>query len=154
MNVSYKQLIEDSKELAEKLSEAKDKYKAVYGIPNGGILPAFIIAQELGLELISNLSKKEDTTAILIVDDLIDSGETIKNLIKEYGHSDVAVVYRKKSSPSVNFFNKEIEDEWIHLPHEQEGNDIEKNITRILQYLGEDVKREGLQNTPKRVIKS
>lgn len=150
MNIDYETLIKDSKELAKKIP--KEKYDSVFGIPNGGILPAFIIAQELGLPLIQ---KKQITLDTLIVDDLIDSGKTIEELNKNCaGRYGVAVLYKKEKSPEVNYFLKEVGNDWINLPHEDSNFAIENNIIRLLEFLGEDPKREGLKDTPKRVIKS
>ena len=57
------------------------KYTYVFGIPSGGILPAHIIAEEIGaeqldLERYSEL-KNDSKNSILVVDDLVDSGNTL-----------------------------------------------------------------------------
>ena len=44
-------------------------------------------------------------------------------------------------------------NEWIKFPWEKDAG-IEENIVRILQFIGEDPKREGLLDTPKRVVRS
>ncbi|MFQ5788593.1 MAG: GTP cyclohydrolase I FolE, partial [Thermodesulfobacteriota bacterium] len=145
MKISYIQLIEDSKELAKKITT--NSYTGVYGIPNGGILPAYIIAEELDIPLIDKL---ED--GALVVDDLIDSGKTINSLNGK--GIDVAVLYRKPHSPTTKYHLKEI-DEWIDLPHEGVGEKaVEHNIIRLLEYIGEDPNREGLKKTPERVVRS
>lgn len=148
MNISYKKIAEDSKLLAKKIP--KDKYVGVYGIPNGGILPAYIISEKLKIPLIEKLQGGR----ILIVDDLIDSGRTLENVNKGMNR-DVAVLYVKKNAPhTANYFLKEIGNEWLNLPHENDKYAVENNIVRLLQYIGEDPNREGLRDTPKRVIKS
>jgi len=48
---------------------------------------------------------------------------------------------------------KEFTNEWLVFPWENSEGDIDDNITRVLQYFGEDVEREGLKETPKRYIK-
>lgn len=152
MKITYEQMEQDSKSLAQKIE--KGKYDAVYGIPAGGILPAFIIAKELDIPLVSEI---EEDKNILVVDDLIDSGKTVKDLKDKYNNLDVVVVYKKDGSVDsslVEIIEELIPNEWIDLPHEGLELPVENNITRLLQYLGEDVKREGLVDTPKRVIKS
>ena len=48
------------------------------------------------------------------------------------------------------------ENVWLVFPWEmrEEGEEtVEDNVTRLLQYFGEDVNREGLKETPKRFVK-
>lgn len=47
----------------------------------------------------------------------------------------------------------ELKNKWLIFPWELNENPVEDNITRILQYLGEDPNREGLKDTPRRYIK-
>lgn len=150
MDISYNKLIDDSECLGRLIQEGgiESGYKSIFGIPAGGILPAFVIAQILELPLV-----EEPEMGTLIVDDLIDSGNTLKPYIDE-GY-DCAVVYRKKSSPEIeSYYCHEFEDEWINLPHEKKEIPIEENVVRLLQFIGEDVNREGLIDTPKRYIKA
>jgi hypothetical protein len=72
---------------------------------------------------ISSLS--EIKGKILLVDDLVDSGNTIKtvveylNLMKSITQVDTAVIYKKSKSIFVpNFYVKESED-WIVFPYEK-----------------------------------
>lgn len=110
-----------------------DKTKKYYGIPRGG-------------QYISAILNPVDTIdeADIIVDDLIDSGKT-KDKYSQY------------NKPFVAIFNKQTEiklkNKWLIFPWEDKEDDIEDNIVRILQYINEDVNREGLVNTPSRMKK-
>lgn len=153
MKITYAQMEQDSKNLAEKIEK---KYDAVYGIPAGGLIPAFIVSRELGVPLVSEIEEGKDT---LVVDDLIDSGRTVNDLQDKYDKQlDFAVVYKKDVEGVLLsgeiMIGKVVPNEWIDLPHEGVELPVENNIIRLLQYLGEDVNREGLVDTPKRVIKS
>jgi GTP cyclohydrolase IA len=142
--MTYQDIINDSKLLAKKIKEVGKQYSGIFGVPSGGILPAFIISQDIGIPF---LDYQQDNC--LIIDDLIDSGRTLQ----KYTGYDWAVLYRKKHSPLTSYFLKEV-DGWIDLPHEKdETADIEDHITRILEYIGENPNREGLIDTPKRVVK-
>ena len=147
MKITFEQLIKDSKELAKKIP--KGKYSGIYGIPAGGILPAYIIAKELNLPLVDN---PDSNSQILIIDDLIDSGRTLEN--KKYKGFDAAVLYKKsyRYISKTDYYLKEIPNEWIDLPHDKK-TDSEDLIIRMLEKIGENPNREGLLDTPKRVVK-
>ena len=121
-------------EIFKRAKKIKDLYpkRKFYGIPRGGQIVAGILGNAV--------DKIED--ADVIVDDLIDSGATMKRYLK----------YKK---PIEVLIDKRIEykNEWLVFPWEAKDDGIEDNIIRILQYFGEDVNREGLKETPKRYVK-
>lgn len=111
-----------------------DKSLKYYGVPRGG-------------QYISAMLNPVDTIeeADVIIDDLIDSGNTEKS-------------YQKYNKPFIGLFNKQTEDDlknkWLVFPWEvKDEMPVEENFVRILEYLGEDPNREGLKDTPKRYIK-
>ena len=114
------------------LKSAYDSNTKYYGVPRGGQ----IIAGMLG----NAVDKIEQ--ADIIVDDLIDSGATLKQY-KKYNKPFAALIDKRK----------EYKNEWIIFPWENHNGNVEDNVTRLLQYFGEDVTREGLQETPKRYVK-
>jgi len=104
----------------------------VYGVPRGGILLAMKIAELTDLKFTTELNDK-----CLVVDDLIDSGRTMEKF-KDYPF--FALITKK-------------ENEWIEFWYENTNQDTEDLVVRQLEFIGEDPKREGLIDTPKRVIK-
>lgn len=113
----------------------------IYPVPNGGIFAALLVQQFLPNSHIT----ENPFEANIVIDDLIDSGETRSRFP---GYPFYAL-YNKKREGIIN--------EWISFPWERmssDNNAVEDNITRILQYIGEDPTREGLLDTPKRVVKS
>jgi len=123
------------KEIYNRLSYLKSAYEPntkYYGVPRGGQ----IIAGMLG-NAVDTIEQAD-----VIVDDLIDSGATLKQ-------------YKKYNKPFAALIDKrqEYKGEWIVFPWENHNGNVEDNVTRLLQYFGEDVTREGLQETPKRYVK-
>ena len=151
MKINFEELKKETKQLCKKIPK---KYKYVFGIPCGGLIPAYIVSDFLNVPLLSikDYQKIKNKNKVLVVDDLLDSGKTIS----KYSKSDKAVVFYKTNSnlKLVNYFQKEVPNEWLDLPHEKDDTEIENHIARIIEYLGEDINREGLRETPKRVIRS
>lgn len=122
----------------------------VFGIPRGGMYPAAMLAQKLRFPLVFNPNEIDGDT--VVVDDLVDSGETMRRFMSDGKGGFFAAVYLKG----------EVKDgrivvgcaipsgEWIVFPDET-GGGIEENFRRTLEYIGEDTRREGLVETPKRM---
>ena len=133
--------------LAMKIAQTKQSTNhapAVYGIPSGGIPVAQAVAQHTSITLV-----EKPSDADFFVDDIVDSGATRDRY--------------KKSHPGIPFLSlidktdtEEFDDVWISFPWERMTNEtsVEQNIVRILQYIGEDPEREGLRETPSRVVAS
>lgn len=118
-----------------------------YGVPQGGYVPAVLVAQALGIEVLD-----APKAGCLIVDDLVDSGRTLLPYA-DLGYY-VDALYRKPHSPK-NIAPNAIEvDDWIVFPWEKEDGAPEDGIVRLIEYIGEDPTREGLLDTPKRVLKA
>lgn len=132
--INFNQIVKDSNELANSIQLEKYRlnYKAIHGIPNGGIAVMIIIGELLKLKMLSinEYKKYKNKKKVLVVDDLIDTGETLKR----YSESDTAVLYKKPHSPKPTYWLKDIGSKWIILPHEKE-NCIKDNITRIFSYI-------------------
>lgn len=100
-----------------------DHFRYVYGVPRGGIPVAIFISQRTGLVLLESLEGC-DPVHVLVVDDIVDSGETRKR-------------YMDYSFMSV--FDKQKEgNEWVEFPWERMGKEspAEDSVIRMLQYIG------------------
>jgi len=117
----------------------------VYPIPRGGIPVAYRLAAYLAIQIVD-----DPVLADIFVDDIVDSGATLEKWSDEYPGKLFFALIDKLGDPQ-NIYQKA----WVVFPWERnEGGSVEDNIRRLLQYIGEDVSREGLVETPARVAKA
>jgi xanthine phosphoribosyltransferase len=141
-HISWDQIHRDSRALAWRLDGKgpdNGRWKAIVAITRGGMAPAMIIARELDIRTVDTLSIKsydhqsqdeakilkkpsndlvKDGTGTIIIDDLVDSGKTLKKKKKLYPKAHYATVYAKaKGRPLVDTFITEVsQDTWIFFP--------------------------------------
>ena len=138
--VSWDQFHRDARALAWRLSAA-GPFRAVVAITRGGLVPAAIVARELGIRIIESVciasydyDKKGEISVlkgvsaeivgadkgagVLIVDDLVDTGATAKVVREMMPKAHFATVYAKpQGRPLVDTFVTEVsQDTWIYLP--------------------------------------
>ena len=139
--VSWEELHRTSKALAWRMLEI-GPFAGIVAVTRGGLVPAAIIARELEVRLIDTAclasyhgkSQSEvevlkppnsvvgDGTGWLIVDDLVDTGETGKVLRSIMPKAHFATVYAKPlGRPIVDTFVTEVsQDTWIYFPWDLE----------------------------------
>lgn len=147
VNISIEEIEQRAKAVAENYKGRVFSY--VYGVPRGGITPASIVATYLGIPLTS--TPHPDTT--LVIDELVDKGTTLLKFQEDGFITDA--LYMKPYSPKHLAPSAEVKDGWLVFPWEV-GNEIgpETAVERILEWIGENPKRDGLLDTPKRVTKA
>lgn len=98
----------------------KSKYRYVYGVPRGGLIPAVMISHELEIELTTALPLSPDfyPFPILVVDDLVDSGMTLRKC-----KHDTATLFMKPDSVTRPTYFGEVTDKLVIFPYE-----IEKEV--------------------------
>lgn len=135
-------------ELSEKLKNYVwiDEIDSIYPVPKNGAYVAIELSEFLRLRINLDPGAKS-----LIVDDLVDSGKTLSD--KRYKNYHKAVLFHKSRLPKSVVSLGSVGNTWLKFPWEEE-NDIEKAVVRELEYIGEDASREGLIDTPKRVVRS
>jgi GTP cyclohydrolase I len=121
----------------------------MYPIPRGGVPAAYALkAADYRFEIVNDPSDAD-----FFMDDIIDSGTTMQRWQGKFPERPFVALIDKLGGTGVEF-----KDSWIVFPweraDEQETEGIEDNIIRLLQYIGEDPKRGGLLDTPKRVAKA
>ncbi len=138
--VSWDQFHRDARALAWRLSSAGN-FRAVVAITRGGLVPAAIVARELGIRIIdtvgiasydydkqgevsvlktvaASIIGEDQGAGVVIVDDLVDTGKTAKVVREMMPRAHIATVYAKpQGRPLVDTFITEVsQDTWIYLP--------------------------------------
>ena len=138
--VSWDQFHRDSRALAWRLA-AEGPFEAVVAVTRGGLVPAAIVARQLGIRVIEtvciasydydkqgqlevlktvgeHVARLNAGAKVLIVDDLVDTGATAKAVRAMLPNAHFATVYAKpEGRPMVDTFITEVsQDTWIYLP--------------------------------------
>jgi len=132
--VTWDDLHRDTRALAWRLAELPP-FQAIVAIARGGLVPAAIVARELGVRLVdtvciasyndraqgeANILKGLETggKGVLVVDDLVDTGVTASIVREMLPDAHIATVYAKPAGrPQVDTFVTMVsQDTWIVFP--------------------------------------
>jgi xanthine phosphoribosyltransferase len=132
--VSWEELHRHSKALAWRLLEL-GPWRGIVAVTRGGLVPAAIVARELDVHLVDTLciasydhqahgkltvlkGIEGDGEGLLIIDDLVDTGDTARVVREMLPKAHFATVYAKPAGrPLVDTFITEVsQDTWIHFP--------------------------------------
>jgi len=113
---SWEQLERDVDFLVKQLKFASYTHKNIYGVPRGGLVLAVILSHQLKLPLILTASKISNQT--LIIDDISDTGKTLKKIMKK--GSTVVTLWTTPHTKVVPDFYANVlkKDEWVVFPFE------------------------------------
>lgn len=148
--LDYMDIARAARAVASAIIGMHPEQKAIllYGVPRGGLHAAAAVQNALTERAVPCFLTTDVDEASYIIDDLIDSGRTCDHYRKLYPTKDFLALFHRN----------DFDDRWLVFPWERatDGKDegMEDNVTRILQYIGEDPKRGGLLETPKRVAKA
>ena len=136
IKIGWDTLHRDTVVLSHRLKN-KGPFKGIIAVARGGLVPAAIIARELDVRLVDTVCivsydekvqrsgealvlkpVEGDGTGYLIVDDLVDTGNTYRQLRKMLPKAHYATVYAKPlGRPHVDTFMTEVsQDTWIYFP--------------------------------------
>lgn len=148
--LSWDDFARDTSILAEKLKSLNRKWKGIVAITRGGLVPASILANKLSIRVVdtmcissydnknqrgmnvlkeplfatnSNGTKGDNGDGWLFVDDLVDSGNTIRHAREMYPKAYFAVVYAKPDGieSTIDIYAKHVNQCcWIFFPWEEE----------------------------------
>lgn len=121
---------EDLERDIDKIVSQVKEVDYVVGIPRGGLIIAVMISHRLGIKhmTVDHLEKLEefnldiDKKRILIVDDISDSGQTLKRYKKE-GYTTATLDVRNSTVTVPDFYSNWIENaDWIVYPWERKDS--------------------------------
>jgi hypoxanthine phosphoribosyltransferase len=114
--------------LCHKILTNDQKFKNIYGLQRGGLIPAVMLSHQLGIPM----AKGDIGPNTLIVDDICDSGETLDKLIKKYQtlysypfNLKTAVLHYKPHTSCfepTSYAEKWNKDVWLIYPWEKEDS--------------------------------
>lgn len=140
--VSWEEMHRNARALAWRLIDKGPKnggWRAVIGVARGGLIPATIVARELGVRVVDTVcvAHYEETLVLpepkvikmvagdgegcLVIDDLVDTGDTMAVVRKYLPKAHYASIYAKPEGKSVvdSYVMEISQDTWIHFPWEQ-----------------------------------
>lgn len=142
--ISWEQLHRDSKALSWRLHDKEKPWKGIVAVTRGGMVPAAIIARELGIHYIDTVcitsydwkaqgrakilkSVEGSGEDLLIIDDLVDTGATAKIVRNMLPDAYFATIYAKPAGkPLVDIYVTEVsQDTWILFPWDSESRFVE-----------------------------
>ena len=142
--VTWEELHRNAKALAWRLNP-QGPFEGLIAITRGGLVPAAVVARELEIRTIDTIciasyqeGLQEEINVIkkvslpdrgkgwLIIDDLVDTGDTARAVRKMLPNAHFATIYAKPSGrPMVDTFIMEVsQDTWIIFPWELEPQPI------------------------------
>jgi len=130
--MSWKWVDDQIEELAERLKDKKLRY--ISGIPRGGLIPAIMLSHKLGVTYIPFDEAKKygrhdirfKNEDILLVDDICDSGVTMKDYAPRFITATLCMRYVSETIPE--YYGEKIEDDrWLVFPWERNDSNTKQN---------------------------
>jgi hypoxanthine phosphoribosyltransferase len=130
--MSWKWVDDQIDELAKRLKDKKLRY--ISGIPRGGLIPAIMLSHKLGVTYIPFDEAKKygrhdlrvKNEDILLVDDICDSGVTMKDYAPRFITATLCMRYVSETIPE--YYGEKIEDyRWLVFPWERNDSNTKQN---------------------------
>ncbi|TXJ37411.1 phosphoribosyltransferase [Brachyspira pilosicoli] len=125
--ISWENIDEAIEVLAKKIEESKIKYEVIYGLARGGLVPAVMLSHRLKVPMVLNMEEvwrlKVKDKSVLIVDDISDTGETLKYFYDQ--KFDIATLFIREHTSKIRpkYIYKSINhDDWLLFPWETKSS--------------------------------
>jgi hypoxanthine phosphoribosyltransferase len=107
--------------LAHQIQKSDTPIEAIIGLPRGGLIPAVLLSHKLNIPYVGGDEDFEEYENVLIVDDICDSGETLKQYYQMFP---IATIHYKQTAivkPDF-YYSLTPQDKWIVYPWEQKDS--------------------------------
>ena len=109
--------------LVASINSSETKLEAVGGLPRGGLIPAVLLSHRLNIPFVSQANIAGVSGNILIVDDICDSGRTLKRFKFEENVYTATLHWKQSAEYQPNYFWEiAYENEWIVYPWENKDS--------------------------------
>ncbi|WP_281646250.1 xanthine phosphoribosyltransferase [Parendozoicomonas sp. Alg238-R29] len=138
LHISWEEFHRDTRELGAKLKDRE--WKGMLAITRGGLGPATVLSRELDishvdtvciasydgqdqgeLQLLKSISLEDGGDGWLVVDDLVDTGKTIRLVREMLPQAHVTTIYAKPAGLDMvdTWLKKVDQDCWVFFPWEE-----------------------------------
>jgi xanthine phosphoribosyltransferase len=139
--VSWEEMHRNSKALAWRLLD-RGPWKGIIAVTRGGMVPACIVARELDIKMVETLcissydhqnqrsahilkkpAETGDGAGWIVIDDLVDSGNTFRISREFLPKAHYACIYAKPAGAKATdtYITEVSQDTWIHFPWDLEA---------------------------------
>ena len=120
--------------VVEKIENLEKKPFYIYGVPRGGLIPATWISHKTGIKYqqinSAQISKMADLSHILVIDDICDSGKTVKEIRENYPKVKVACLYHKETAiETPDIYGEIVGEDWLVFPWENDETPGQRDNT-------------------------
>ena len=106
--------------LAYQIKKSNIEISKIKGLQRGGLIPAVMLSHLLDIPMTEN---KIVSSSVLIVDDICDTGETLR-IYKQLNHPIVTIHYKQTAIVEPTFYySLTPQDKWIVYPWEQKESE-------------------------------
>lgn len=113
--------------LAKQIEDSKIHYEVIYGLARGGLVPAVMLSHRLKIPMVLNMEEvwrlKVKNKSVLIVDDISDTGETLRYFDDQ--KFDIATLFVREHTSKITpkYTYKNINhDNWLLFPWETQSS--------------------------------
>ena len=121
--ISWRDIDDAVERLAINITNNNIEIAAVGGLPRGGLIPAVMLSHKMSIPFVSQANISQINGNILVVDDICDSGKTLKRFKFEDNIYTATLHYKTTAEYEPHFWWRLAPlNEWIVYPWEREDS--------------------------------
>lgn len=121
--IQWRDIDDAIERLAINITNSQYEISAIGGLPRGGLIPAVILSHKMNIPFVSQANIKQINGNILVVDDICDSGKTLKRFKFEDNVYTATIHYKTTAEYEPHFWWRIAPlDEWIVYPWENKDS--------------------------------